>query len=472
MSGSVLLFVAVAAVVGLALALCRRVGGSRAALAVFLAGCLGYGLLLLQDVAREQILEAVGLLAATWAIGWALRYRGLSSGSAVLYWFGIAGNVMGAFLLHAAYGPWTMLLVVNAVIFLTQVRAGLARPAVVDVLPFVLFVPRNLAGPVVGYRSFTRRMRSGSNVPGHGNFAEIGLIYIAVGLAKTLLFGAELEFYIAPVFTAASGGTIIGGTDAWAATIANYLQLYFELSGACDIAAGALLVAGMRVPTSFYGPIAATGVASFWRRFHRTAVAFVRVYLYRPLRGGGLIPRPVAATAALIAVGLWLAPSSLGLVWALAQSAAMLIETTARRLTKSAPSWAVRVPGWIATQAFMALTSLLLRVPTPEGVGSLLRGLAGKAGFALPAAMGEFFTNKERQYFVFTQDPLIASHALGLMNVVLLSAIGFAAALVGPNLEAASRRWRRAYFVAVIYFVLGFTVQQAPMLVSFHGVHL
>lgn len=408
-----------------------------------------------------QIAGLGALIGATAAIGWALRFGALAPERAnLLYAAGIALNVAAGVAMHLAFGDWTLLVVVSDVIFLSQLRAG-ARRDVPTFLAFMLYLPRTLAGPVVGYRSFARRLGAGLSGPWDAALAEAGAIQLAVGLAKWLVLARELERAIAPVFAAAEAGTRVGGTDAWLATVANYLQLYFQLSGACDAAAGLLLLVGIRLPPAFQAPLRASTVASFWRRYHRTLVAFARVYLCRPLRATGRVPSNAAGVAAFVLAGLWFAPGLPGLVWGLLQSAAMRIGT---------PAWP-RPLGWLATQLFMALTALLLHVSSLGAMARLVEGLLGQAGFALPVAAQNFFPPAWHERLVFTDQPLIADHTLGLIVLVLLLAIS-AVAVAVPSLDRASRAWRRTYFVAVIYFVLGLALQLGAIPVSFAGIRL
>lgn len=408
-----------------------------------------------------QIASVGALIAATGAIGWALRFGMLEPARAnLLCAAGIALNLAAGLAMHLAFAGWTLLVVVNGVICLSQLRAG-ARRDPPTFLAFMLFLPRTLAGPVVGYRSFARRLRSGLARPWDAALAEAGAIQLAVGLAKWLVLARELDRTIAPVFAAAEAGAPVGGTDAWLATIAYYLQLYFQLSGACDVAAGLLLLVGVRLPPAFQAPLRASSVASFWRRYHRTLVAFAKVYLYRPLQATGRVPSHAAGVVAFVLAGMWFAPGLPGLVWGVLQSVAMRF---------GRQTWP-RPLGWLATQLFMALTALLLHVSSLGAMQQLVEGLLGQAGFALPMAALNFFPLEWRKQLVFTDQPLIANHTLGLVTLLLLLAIS-AVALAVPPFDRASRVWRRAYFVIVIYFVLGLALQLGAIPVTFAGARL
>jgi D-alanyl-lipoteichoic acid acyltransferase DltB (MBOAT superfamily) len=410
-----------------------------------------------------QIAGLGALTATTAAIGWGLRFGRLSVRQAdLLYAGGLALNILGGIVLHLAFAGWTLLVVLNGVIFLSQLRAG-ARRDMPTFAAFALFLPRTLAGPAVGYRSFARRLRAGLAAPWSAARAETGAICLVVGLAKWLILGRALGRYIAPVFAAAEAGSAVGGTDAWLATVANYLELYFELSGACDVAGGLLLLIGVSLPPAFLAPLRASSLASFWRRFHRPLVAFATVYLHRPLRLGGRVSSPMAGLAAFVCAGLWFSPGLGGLAWGLLQATALLADREARRLLPAS-----RWPGWLATQLFMAATAVLLHVSSLAAAGRIFEGLVGRTGFALPLAAVNFFSPAWQKHLVFTDQPLIAGHAIGLIVTLLLLAIAVVALAV-PPLHIASRAWRRVYFVAAIYFVLGLSLQIDAVPISFSG---
>jgi hypothetical protein len=412
-----------------------------------------------------QIAGLGALMAATAVVGWALRFGKLSAAQAsLLQAAGLALNVGSGIALHAAFAGWTLLVMLNGVIFLGQLRAGARRDAAAF-SAFVLFLPRTLAGPAVGYRSFARRLRAGLTAPWDAVQAETGAVYVAVGLAKWLILGQTLGRWIAPVFAAADAGAAVGGTDAWLATIANYLQLYFELSGACDVAIGLLLLAGISLPPAFLAPLRASSIASFWRRYHRPLVAVAKVYLQRPLGFGGRVPARVAGGAAFVCAGLWLAPGLGGLVWGLVQSAALLVDREARRVLK-----VPRPVGWLVTQLFMAVTALLLHTASLGAAGRLFEGLIGRAGFALPVAASNFFSPAWQDRLAFT-DQSLTGHTIGFIVLMLLFAIA-ALAVAVPPLHAASRAWRRTYFAVVIYFVLGLVPQLSAIPASFAGLRL
>ena len=63
------------------------------------------------------------------------------------------------------------------------------------------------------------------------------------------------------------------------------LQLYFDFSGYCDIAAGVARLFGLRLPMNFDSPYRSASVTEFWKRWHITLTTFLRECLYFPLGG-------------------------------------------------------------------------------------------------------------------------------------------------------------------------------------------
>ena len=72
---------------------------------------------------------------------------------------------------------------------------------------------------------------------------------------------------------------------AWLVILGYTLQLYFDFSGYCDIAAGVARLFGLRLPMNFDSPYRSASVTEFWKRWHITLTTFLRECLYFPLGG-------------------------------------------------------------------------------------------------------------------------------------------------------------------------------------------
>ena len=69
------------------------------------------------------------------------------------------------------------------------------------------------------------------------------------------------------------------------ATIGFGVQIYADFSGYTDIAIGAALILGFKLPLNFNKPYFATSPSDFWRRWYISLSSWLRDYLYIPLGG-------------------------------------------------------------------------------------------------------------------------------------------------------------------------------------------
>ena len=67
--------------------------------------------------------------------------------------------------------------------------------------------------------------------------------------------------------------------------IAFGVQIYCDFSGYTDIAIGAALILGFKLPINFNKPYFATSPSDFWRRWHISLSSWLRDFLYIPLGG-------------------------------------------------------------------------------------------------------------------------------------------------------------------------------------------
>jgi len=63
------------------------------------------------------------------------------------------------------------------------------------------------------------------------------------------------------------------------------IQIYCDFSGYSDIAIGAALIMGFKIPINFNKPYFAISPPDFWRRWHISLSTWLRDYLYIPLGG-------------------------------------------------------------------------------------------------------------------------------------------------------------------------------------------
>ena len=117
----------------------------------------------------------------------------------------------------------------------------------------------------------------------------------------------NVALFSTPLFNASLTESVLSVTDAWIGAVAYSFQLYFDFSAYSDMAIGAALMFGIRLPINFASPYKATSIIDFWSRWHITLSRFLRDYLYIPLGGnrGGHLKRYRNLIITMLLGGLW-----------------------------------------------------------------------------------------------------------------------------------------------------------------------
>lgn len=147
---------------------------------------------------------------------------------------------------------------------------------------FVTFFPQLVAGPIVLHNEIIPQFKDQANMKiNYGNWNR-GLIFFVLGLAKKILiadtFGKAVEWGYSNI-------SLMGSLDAVIVILSYTLQIYFDFSGYCDMAAGIALFFNIRLPRNFNSPYKAKSVIEFWERWHMTLNRFLKQYVYIPLGG-------------------------------------------------------------------------------------------------------------------------------------------------------------------------------------------
>ena len=155
---------------------------------------------------------------------------------------------------------------------------------------FVSFFPQLVAGPIVRASDFLPQLREklenkGNSVKQiiiHNSNLKIGVTIMAFGFLKKMFFADNIAPLVDSVFAypiGASSFEIVLGTIAFG------IQIYGDFSGYSDIAIGAALILGFKIPRNFNKPYFATSPSDFWRKWHISLSSWLRDYLYFPLGG-------------------------------------------------------------------------------------------------------------------------------------------------------------------------------------------
>ncbi len=191
---------------------------------------------------------------------------------------------------------------------------------------FVSFFPQLVAGPIVRASEFLPQLREKIENAKTGTKLrqiiitnqnlKLGITIMMFGFLKKMFFADNIAPLVNQIFSITSSFdsfTIILGTIAFG------IQIYGDFSGYSDIAIGAALILGFKLPMNFNKPYFATSPADFWRRWHISLSTWLRDYLYIPLGGSkkSNIRTYTNLAAVMFLGGLWHGASWNFVIWGL-----------------------------------------------------------------------------------------------------------------------------------------------------------
>ena len=205
-----------------------------------------------------------------------------------------------------------------------------------------------------------------------------GLHCFALGLAKKVVLAGM--FAGGANFGYANAGAL-STVDSLLTILCYTLQIYFDFSGYCDMAAGMARMMGVDLPVNFRSPYQAASIEGFWGRWHITLSRFFRTRVYIPLGGNR---KGTAVTCRNIMIifllsGIWHGAGWGFLIWGALHGGAMVLQRLCRGKF-TLPRWL----GWIVTFVFVNLAWVFFRADSLGQAFALIGDLAG--GFALPSA--------------------------------------------------------------------------------------
>lgn len=309
-------------------------------------------------------------------------------------------------------------------------RGQVERLNLLDYSLFVAFFPQLIAGPIVHHSEVLPQFRRPGRVSGRE--LALGVTIFAIGLAKKVLLADTAAGFASPPFEAVAAGTPLDALSAWSGALAYTAQLYFDFSGYSDMAIGAALLFGIRLPVNFASPYKATSIIDFWRRWHITLSRFLRDYLYIPLGGNrhGKARRYVNLFLTMLLGGLWHGAGWTFVIWGALHGFYLMVNHVWRAARqKMAGDYAVAGPlevhlGRVLTFLAVVLGWVFFRAHDAESAIEMLKAMAGLNGIHGPAS------------------PESAQSVLAIAQTVSTSATGLVVALgllllawVAPNTQ-------------------------------------
>jgi len=171
------------------------------------------------------------------------------------------------------------------------------RKGLVHFTTALAFFPQLVAGPILRARQILPQFHELPVPTWEG--ARHGFLLFTSGIVKKTF--ADLLAGPAAVLFEADGPVSL--LEAWTGVLAFAGQIYGDFAGYTDMAIGAALIIGFKIPRNFNLPYFAVSPVDFWRRWHISLSTWLRDYLYISLGGRNQRLRNVMIT--MLLGGLW-----------------------------------------------------------------------------------------------------------------------------------------------------------------------
>ena len=199
---------------------------------------------------------------------------------------------------------------------------------------FVSFFPQLVAGPIVRASEFLPQLREKleridgisklKQITINSNNLKFGITLMAFGFLKKMFFADNIAPLANIVFSDPVG---LDSMSIMLGTLAFGIQIYGDFSGYSDIAIGAALILGFKLPINFNKPYFAISPSDFWRRWHISLSSWLRDYLYIPLGGNKKSKSRTYLNLATVMIlgGLWHGASLNFIIWGMLHGAYLAI---------------------------------------------------------------------------------------------------------------------------------------------------
>ena len=238
-----------------------------------------------------------------------------------------------------------------------------------------LFFPSMTAGPIPRMANLLGQLSQPFELDTEDGARA--LLLIGTGLVKKLLIADYLaNNLVARVFDTPA---LYSSSEILIAIYGYALQLFFDFSGYTDIARGAALLLGIRLPENFRRPYLAVNVAEFWRRWHITFSEWLRDYLFDffpKRRKFPVISYSYAFLLTMMLGGLWHGISWCFLIWGALHGLALgVVFAWKRRRVVPSTAWWPKLLGGLVTFHFVCFAWIFFRAGTLTNAIAILRGI-------------------------------------------------------------------------------------------------
>ena len=263
----------------------------------------------------------------------------------------------------------------NSISYTIDIYRGRLRPArgLLEFATFVAMFPHLVAGPIVRYADMAPQFEAVPSRPDRAAWV-MGWWFFVLGMAKKVLLADLLaEQLVTPLWHQAA---TLDAAEAWLATLAYALQIYFDFSGYSDMAVGLAFLFGFRFPQNFDAPYQSGNISEFWRRWHMSLSFWLRDYLFIPLGGshGSRLRTMRNLVTVMFLGGLWHGASWTFVVWGLYHGALLAVHAACRDR-----GWVPRARPLAVALTFLSVTVgwVFFRSATLADAWRMLRVMSG-----------------------------------------------------------------------------------------------
>ena len=161
-------------------------------------------------------------------------------------------------------------------------RGDIEKFKILDYLTYILFFPKLLQGPIMGYGEFETKLTQALDKSFDYEVFLRAMYLFSIGLFKKVIMADTIGKAVDANFSWLVG---MGSLEAVLTAVFYSFQLYFDFSGYCDMAAAVSNLIGIELPINFDSPYKAVNIVDFWKRWHITLTKFFTRYVYIPLGG-------------------------------------------------------------------------------------------------------------------------------------------------------------------------------------------
>lgn len=397
---------------------------------------------------------------------------GIAADLSLLGWFKYADFLLHSFVSNAAALRVFMPLAISfftfqQIMFLVDsFRQDRQTTGALPYAAFIAFFPHLIAGPIVRPKEIIPQLTANDIAAPRADNLSMGVMLFLLGLAKKLVLADTFGGFADTGFNAAAQGAGLSFFEAWYATLAYALQIYFDFSGYSDMAIGLARMLNVHFPLNFDSPYQAQDITDFWRRWHMTLSRFLRDYLYIPLGGNrqGERRRMLNLLLTMLLGGLWHGAAWSFVVWGGLHGLYLIVHAQWRRRGWRLPMVMARTLTLLA----VVLAWVPFRADGLPSAWSMLRAMLGLNGVALPQMLVHAMPMLAA---VATPVPVLPylgdARTLSFPEVTICLLLGWIIVLALPNVHAMTERTRGWALTAGFAFsvqALFFAPQVAPFL--------